>query len=434
METPKFIKTINDLFPLRSWRLERSPVRRDKLGVKKMEKMFCRVIVWMCLATLFNPSAHAKFVISGYSAFELRLFTNSPVYSGQESDPQVSWLLEPELRYESEDRRHQLKVTPFMRWDTIDTERSHVDFREAFWRMTFENWVLLIGMDKVFWGVAESQHLVDIINQTDTVEDIDAEDKLGQPMILVSTQRDWGEAKLFILPYFRERTFPGRGGRLRTPVPVDDDGRFESGAEAHHPDMALRYAHYIGDWDIGGTIFHGTAREPVLLPDALRTCLIPYYEIINQFGTDIQYTHEAWLWKFEGMLREGQGRFFGALVGGFEYTRYQIFHTAADLGFLAEYHWDGRDQHRAPPTTFDNDFFGGIRISLNDVADTQALMGSMVDIENGSTLMMMEAQRRVAQSFVLEIQGRFFLDIAPGDLLKFIAQDDFLTISLQYHF
>ena len=44
---------------------------------------------------------------------------------------------------------------------------------------------LLVGAAKVFWGTAESRHLVDIINQTDAVEDIDEEDKLGQPMVKV---------------------------------------------------------------------------------------------------------------------------------------------------------------------------------------------------------------------------------------------------------
>ena len=27
-------------------------------------------------------------------------------------------------------------------------------------------------------------------------------------------------------------------------------------------DFALRYSHYIGDWDIGAHWFHGTGREP----------------------------------------------------------------------------------------------------------------------------------------------------------------------------
>lgn len=399
-----------------------------------MKNVFYYTFICLFLLMILSRSAFAQFDISGYSAAELRAFTGSPVYSDQESDPQISWVLEPEFRYRSEDRFHQLKITPFIRWDSIDSERSHVDLREAYWRMTFQDWVLLMGIHKVFWGVAESQHLVDVINQMDTLEDIDAEDKLGQPMILLSTQRDWGETKLFVMPYFRERTFPGEDGRLRTPIPVDDDGIFESGAEEYHPDIALRYAHYIEDWDVGLHYFRGTSREPSLMLNAQSIRLVPYYEIIQQLGVDIQYTYEAWLWKYEGILRQGHGDFFGAFVGGFEYTFYQLFDTAIDWGVLAEYHWDGRDENGAPPTNFDNDIFIGTRLSLNDVNDSKALMGSIVDIENGSTLMMIEADRRLGESFVIEIQGRFFLNIDNTAFLKTIEQDDFLNISIQYHF
>ena len=54
----------------------------------------------------------------------------------------------------------------------------------------------------MFWGVTESVHLVDIINQTDFAGDIDGEDKLGQTMLSLMLQRDWGEITAFVLPAF----------------------------------------------------------------------------------------------------------------------------------------------------------------------------------------------------------------------------------------
>ena len=94
----------------------------------------------------------------------------------------------------------------------MDSERTHFDIRELFGLWVFERWELGVGIRKVFWGVTESQHLVDIINQTDLVDSIDGEEKLGQPMVNVSIPHEWGTVDLFILPYFRERTFPGRDG------------------------------------------------------------------------------------------------------------------------------------------------------------------------------------------------------------------------------
>ena len=69
-------------------------------------------------------------------------------------------------------------------------------------------------------------------------------------------------------------------------------------------------------------------------------------------------------------MRDGQGDLFAATVAGFEYTFYQIMESNADLGLLAEIHYDGRDEVGAPATAFDNDFFLGARLALNDTQDT----------------------------------------------------------------
>ena len=57
------------------------------------------------------------------------------------------------------------------------------------------------------------------------------------------------------------------------------------------------------------------------------TRLIPTYDLINQVGVDIQYTHAAWLLKFEGLWRAQHGDHFYAMTTGFEYTLYQLFAT-----------------------------------------------------------------------------------------------------------
>ena len=97
------------------------------------------------------------------------------------------------------------------------------------------------GIGKVFWGVTESQHLVDVINQTDLVENMDGEEKLGQPMINFALVRDWGTVDFFLLPGSRERTFPEAEGRLRTTPRVDvEQAVYESSRGKRHIDEAIR--------------------------------------------------------------------------------------------------------------------------------------------------------------------------------------------------
>ena len=267
------------------------------------------------------------------------------------------------------------------------------------------------------------------------MEDIDQEDFLGQPMVNLATQQDWGRLDVFVLPGFRERTFPGRKGRLRTALPVDEDAaEFDSDLGQAHVDVAARYAHFFGDWDVGASYFYGTGREPRLVPNATGSRLEPRYDLIHQGGLDLQYTQDAWLWKLEAIVREGQGDVFAAAVGGFEYTLFQVFESTTDLGLLAEVLYDGRDQGEAPTTTADNDVFVGARLALNDIQDTSALLGVVVDVEDGSTALFVEAERRLGDSWKLELEGRMFLSVDDSDPLSAIEDDDLVTLRLSYFF
>ncbi len=52
------------------------------------------------------------------------------------------------------------------------------------------------------------------------------------------------------------------------------------------------------------------------MPNAIESRLEPRYDLIHQGGLDLQYTQDAWLWKLEAIVREGQGGVFAAAVGG----------------------------------------------------------------------------------------------------------------------
>jgi hypothetical protein len=381
-----------------------------------------------------NLQSAENWSLAGSVGIESRWFPNDPQFPNQLHGFQNAFLITPELRYRSDDRRNLVRIVPSLRIDSRDRERNLFDMTELSWTWVGDEWETVLGLNKVFWGVTESRHLVDIINQTDAAEDIDGEEKLGQPMFELTTQRDWGRLSAFLLAGFRERTFPGRVGRLRTPLPIDTDNpQYESGAEEKHVDYALRYAHYLGDWDVGVYVFHGTGREPHLQINATGNALIPIYDQITQIGTDLQFTYEAWLLKFEGIARSGQGDTFAATAAGFEYTLYQIGESAKDLGLLIEYLYDGRDK-TAPPVLLQNDVFAGARLSLNDTQDTSLLMGVIVDIEDQSTSFSIEAERRIGDSLTIELETRWFANTATGNPLQSIKDDDYFTLRLRHHF
>ena len=390
-----------------------------------------------CITPVQSAFAEAP-NFSGSIGVEARLFPKDPLFLEQSDDfGQFSAILEAELEWRSEDRKHQFVFTPWARIDNMDEERSHADAREFYYRYRGDIIEAQIGLVKVFWGTAESRHLVDIVNQTDGVEDIDGEDKLGQPAIRIGTQQDWGKLEGFILPYFRKQTAPGIDGRLRGPLPLDwENPVYESSNEEENVDFAIRYSHYFGNWDVGLSFFDGTSREASFSPSADGTRFIPYYAQISQLGLDLQYTNEAWLWKFEGIIREGHGDTFGALVGGLEYTFYGVTEGGADLGILAEYQFDDRDENSplVPITTADKDLFLGARYALNDTQDTSILAGGIIDLENGSSSGLIEAERRIGNNWKAELEARLFINIDETDPLHFFRKDDALTLRLTRFF
>jgi hypothetical protein len=393
------------------------------------------LLLALLLPALVANADEASWDLGANVEMQSRFFTQDARWPGQESQAgQISLAATVELRWRNADDDQRASIIPYLRWDAEDEERSLLDLREAYWAWEAESFELLVGANTVFWGVTESVHLVDVLNQTDAVADIDGEDKLGQPMVNLAMQRDWGLLNFYVMPYFRERTFAGADGRLRTPLPVDTDrAQYESSAEEKHVDLALRYSHYVGDVDIGLSLFSGTSREPRLLPDADGTALLPHYDQINQFGVDLQYTHDAWLWKLESIVRDGYDDTFIAAVGGFEYTLYQVGESTADVGLLLEYQYDGRGEFE-PLTIADNDVFAGARLALNDTQDTAVLAGVGYDVDTNEMFVNVEAERRLGEDYVLELRARAFSGARQDNPTYTLSRDDYLQLQLSRYF
>ena len=88
----------------------------------------------------------------------------------------------------------------------------------------------------------------------------------------------------------------------------------------------------------------------------------------------------------------------------------------------------------APITIFDNDLFLGARLALNDAQDTSALIGTVVDLENGSSSFRIEAERRIGQSWKVELEGQVFVKIDTFDPIRAFSQDSFATLRLSFFY
>lgn len=363
---------------------------------------------------------------------EYRYFYDDALFEGQESNfPSLAFT--PKYSIEWNKGNESINFSSFFRIDR-DDERTHWDIRELYYQKAKKHWELNIGLKKVYWGVTESNHLVDIINQTDAVESFDGEDKLGQPMVQFTWTTDkLGNFDFFYLPYHRKRTFAGAEGRFRFPVVIDnDDVGYESGAEEWRQDVAFRWSHYFGAFDLGISHFYGNGREPLFTFDPSGN-INAFYPVINQTGLDLQVTHNAFLWKFESIYRSSTAQDFFALVAGLEYTFSNIDGNGLDIGLLGEYLYDERDELAL--TGLQNDVFFGSRIAFNDAQDTSILIGGISDLGSSSKIFSMEASRRIGSSWKIELEARIFNSIDTNELiLSNFQEDSFLRLSVSKFF
>jgi hypothetical protein len=372
---------------------------------------------------------------SGFAALEYRGFAHAPLYAEQHQS-NYSALLQPEYRYRPENSKDTFTFIPFARLDQHDAERSHADIRELAWVNVHDDYEWRLGIRKVFWGVAESQHLVDIINQTDLVENFDAKSKLGQPMVNLALINTWGTLDLFALPYFRERTFLGTASRLRSePIVASDLAVYQAEQGRHHLDYAAHWSKSFGDFDLGLSHFVGNSREPRLLPGINGSgapVLIPYYDLIHQTGVEFTAPTGSWLWKLEAIHRTGQATAYTASTAGVEYTYSALFGSSADLGVLFEYLYDDRGAAALSP--FQDDVMLGVRLALNDTQSSDLLFTLIQDRHSTAHMFNLEANRRLGSNWKLTLQARAFAGIPSVDPLYSMRQDSYMELLLARYF
>jgi hypothetical protein len=386
-------------------------------------------IACICESTVWGATTQFSTELS----WETRIYLDESQYGVDEQFENVL-KLRPNFSYAWDNYRKLIQLTPYAAYSTVDDNRTHADLREASFTGSYGNFEIKAGLSRVFWGVAESVHLVDIINQTDLVENIDGEEKLGQPMLSTSWISTYGQLSLFLLPYFRERNFPGMDGRLRSSIVVDDDHPvFESSREEKHIDWAVRWSKSISVFDIGISHFRGTSRDPVLafsVNSIGNPVLLPTYYLIDQTGVDIQVTFDSLLLKHESIYRNYQsytGDFF-AQVSGLEYTILSAFDSNYDIGLITEYIYADDEQNSL--ISSDNNLFFGVRCTFNDIQGTEFLAGINSELDTSNHTISVEGKRRITDKIALSLEARLF-NFNSGQMESF-DKESYVQIELSY--
>lgn len=326
---------------------------------------------------------------------------------------------------------------PYGILDQYDPKRTSFDIQEALWVHVGDDWELRTGVTRVFWGKTEFLNLVDVINQKNLVDGNDA--KLGQPMVNLSLVHDWGIFDFYLLLGFRERTFPGPDGRLRTPILIDsDNAKYSSDTSEYDVDFAARWQRPLNDYvEMAVSVFSGVNREPwysVDLLDFLGSLedvkLIPNYHHKNQYGLELEYIYEGWAVKFEGIVVSSEVEDYHAAVTGIEYSFYSIFGSNIDLTTISDFMYDSRAE--TTPGFLEHDVGLGLRFAFNDEFDTQMLAGFLWDPDTEEKLLTLEFERRINSNLTFEVRavsvlerGSPLVDRTTLEILAALSESEF---------
>ncbi len=346
------------------------------------------------------------------------------------------------LTHTSKDGRTRLTFETYARYD-FENEYGVIDLPEANIYYDGGTWSILGGMHKEFWGVAESRHLVNIINPIDLDGDPVFENRLGQPMVNYNYTGDFGTISLYGLIGFREVSFEGALDRYPTDWIINEGAaEFEDG-DWRHLGFAARYSNTLNlpssSLDYALSFFTGTDRYPRLVPafdihEKPPVFLAPVYDHIDQVGAELLYSINALQLKFEGIYRRQNGDNVFAAIGGFEYTFNSILNTDFDVGLIGEYTYDTRDDFLQTDYPVSNAMFAGFRLTMNNLYNTNVLGGMSYDFDDEARFWLLNASTRITESTQINLEARIFDNFSKDDGSFLLNNEDYVELSITQFF
>ena len=319
-----------------------------------------------------------------------------------------------------------------VRGDEKDSGRRITEARQAYFRTPFAGFDVFLGNRQEFWGKAESKNVVDLINQSDAAANEGKSGKLGALSISAERYVDIGDLQLWYISGFREKTFNDRDAHPSIGLTVNSaQYARKDGKDAD--DFAVRLSSFVGDWDLAGSVFYGTARDPILTLAVGRKALNPYYALQKSIGLEAQYTGDVTLLKWESLHGTQSSLIgthnFSAAVAGIEYTYYRSFETKLDIGLIGEIQHDDRPQAAA------NQFgVAGVRLVFNDIADSNILFLLSADSKTDQSIVSLEASQRINDVTSVKLTSQFYNARTATSAYGQLSDDDAVTLTLNMFF
>ncbi len=317
------------------------------------------------------------------------------------------------LKVEAQQGAFRLRLRGFVRHDAIDRGRSAAFPEEAWLEAKGERLRLVVGWDMLTWTATEAFHPTDVVNSRYFDSNVEAFEKIGEPMAALRVKLGNGNVTGYLMPFFTAPIFPSRRSRmsftpssmpLGAPLWLSRDGKISGDfADRFGLQWAVRAQQTIGDADVSLHFMqHQDRFNPIVGFDAATGQIRPLFVPVTQGGLTYTQPFGGLLVKLEAAYNffarpdiGAQATFFdqenrdhGAVAAGLEYA--VPWDNGWEATFIAEGQtvfgegkglWRGNQRIRRTLNLFQRDVMGGMRLAFQDQNDSAVLLFVVVDLE-----------------------------------------------------
>ena len=350
-------------------------------------------------------------------------------------DKQNALNLELELKQKIKDGQFVFNGKAII--DKDDKNRRYFDANDFYYKYNFENSDLLIGRNTRFWGAMEFYNHTDSFNTKDLRDDpFDYDSKIGANSIAYTQYFENSEVAL-IAKIHEESHRVQDTKSVNNFFPANYSSKLETQKDRDRPTMYLKYSGSGEETQVDYSLIYqnGYDEQRYLAPvkGELRehayivNKLMGYATLVN--GETIYKTELAYTKSDDDRVSD-----YSQISLGVEHTLYGVW-DKSDLGLLAEYYrYEAKDSDKLGAKEFGNlfadDLMLGLRLTLNDGADSDVLGGVAIDRDNREKIIFVEYNTRLLDKYKL---GLSYQHLSPENGSTF-KELDRATLELGYYF
>lgn len=350
---------------------------------------------------------------------------NTQQYSSKDNKHSNNITLEQKLKlsYEKENTLSILEIyaqedsTDFL--DSKDNKRSFIRINELYSQYENDNSKILLGKNIRFWGALEVKNIVDTFNLQEGRNDPFETDKIGAYNIAYSYFFEDSEISIIAKLYEQKNKLASNKYMYSILKNAESlKNKLESEKSLYRPSLYLLYngTSNEDDYSLDYAFIYENGYDSQRYLSKISNIYTQHAYLVNKFMTYNTLVLNSTLYKIEALytdvIDDKNISDYVHIALGIEHTL-EPSENGNELGLLCEYYYydtleKNKLSHIDLGETFQNDLFLGLRYSFNDINNSSAVGGVILDTQDKEENYYIEYQTRLNDMFKLKFDYRYF--------------------------